>query len=99
MLTDELTIKDNMNAVRMTEADAQTTTDVLGECTDVGAMMKDVINNDDTPPPPKVKACLDKALTEDNLRPVFVALFQGKDAAAQKAFGNPLLACAKLAHQ
>jgi hypothetical protein len=48
---------------------------------------------------PKVKACLDKALTEDNLCFVFVALFQGKDAAAQKAFDNPLRACAKLPRQ
>lgn len=100
MLTEGLEIKDNLSVLKMTEDEAEDTTDVLAECTDIAAMMKDVIDNDDGEPlPKKVRACIDKELTEANLRPVFVAVFQGKDAAAQNAFGNPLAACAKLARQ
>jgi hypothetical protein len=96
VLEDDLTVA--MRTTTMTADEATTMTDVMTGCTDIGEMMKKVVNNDRSDPLPKdVRVCLDRALTETSLRPVFVALFQGKDAAAQQALGGPLAGCARLA--
>ena len=41
-----------------------------------------------------MKSCVDKALTEDNLRGMFNQLFQGDSKAANKALVQPMTKCA-----
>jgi hypothetical protein len=79
--------------VKMSAADAKSTTGVLFGCADVEKMMQAAINKSGQIPA-SMQSCVNKALSEGNLRPMFAELFQGKTDAAQKALTGPMTKCA-----
>ncbi len=86
-------VKGNVTGLKMSAGDAKSATEVLFGCTDVQSMIKKAMAN--TGQVPKaMKACVDKALTEDNLRSMFNELFQGDSKAANKALVQPMTKCA-----
>jgi hypothetical protein len=93
LLTKDNTSKSGINDVKMSATDAKSTTKVLFGCTDVEAMMESAITKSGSINA-KVKACVTKALTEDNLRPMFDEIFQGKQDEATKALTGPITKCA-----
>ena len=98
MLTKDMKAGTNLSSLKMSKADAASTTDVVFGCTDVEAMMKNAMGKSGTIPK-QMRGCVDKVLTEENLRPMFGKIFEGKQAAAQKELTAPLIACAKKAQQ
>jgi hypothetical protein len=93
LLTKGLKTKDSVTDVKMSSGDASSATGVLFKCTDVVGMMKTSLTKSGSVPA-TMKACVDKALTEGNLRPMFTKIFQGQSAAAQKELTTPLMKCA-----
>jgi hypothetical protein len=93
LLTKDNTSKSGINDVTMSATDARATTKVLFGCTDVEAMMESAIIRSGSIPA-KVKTCVTRTLTEDNLRPVFDEMFQGKQDEATKALTGPITKCA-----
>ena len=86
-------VKGNVTALKMSAGDAKAATGVLFDCTDVETMIKKAMASSGTVPK-AMKACVDKALTEDNLRSMFTQLFQGDSKAANKALVEPMTKCA-----
>ena len=80
-------------SLKMSAGDAKSATDVLFGCTDVETMIKKAMADSGTVPK-AMKSCVDKALTEDNLRSMFNQLFQGDSKAANKALVQPMTKCA-----
>jgi hypothetical protein len=93
LLTNDLKAKDSISDTTMPARDATVATRVLFACTDVEAMMRSAIDRSSSVPK-KMKACVDKALTESTLRPVFDEIFQGRQDEATKALTEPLTKCA-----
>jgi hypothetical protein len=85
--------KNGISDVKMSAADAKSTTSVLFGCADVEKMMQSAINKSGQIPK-TMQTCVDKALSGDNLRPMFTQLFQGNTDAAQKALTGPMTKCA-----
>ena len=83
-----------VGTAKMSAADAKAATDVVFECTDVASMMQKAINKSGSMPK-QMRNCVNKALTEENLRSMFSKIFEGKQVAAQKQLTTPLLSCAK----
>jgi hypothetical protein len=94
MLTEDMKVGTGLSSLKMSKPDAEATTDVVFSCTDVAAMMRTAIGKSGSIPK-QLRGCVNNVLTEDNLRPMFGKVFQGKQAAAQKELTAPLLACAK----
>src|SRR3954451_341753 len=84
--------KSGISDVKMSPADAKSTTSVLFGCADVEKMMQSAINKSGQIPK-TMQSCVNKALSEDHLRPMFTQLFQGKTDAAQKALTGPMAKC------
>lgn len=80
--------------VKMSAGDAKAATGVLFGCADVENMMKTAIGKSGNVPA-AMKTCVDKTLSEDNLRPMFTKIFQGRQEAAQKELIQPMIKCAK----
>jgi hypothetical protein len=96
MLTEDMKAGTNLSSLKMSQADATSTTDVVFTCTDVEAMMRSAMGKSGNIPK-QLQGCVNKVLTEENLRPMFAKIFSGQQAAAQKELTAPLLACAKQA--
>ncbi len=93
LLTKDDTAKRAINNVNMSAKDAKATTDVLFRCTDVESMMNTAVSQTGNMSK-KAKACVNKALNEKTLRPVFDQMFQGNQDAASKALTGPITKCA-----
>jgi len=98
MLTKDMKAGTNLSSLKMSKGDAESTTDVVFTCTDVEAMMQSAMGKAGTIPK-QLQGCVNKVLTEENLRPMFGKIFEGKQEAAQKELSAPLLDCAKKAQQ
>jgi hypothetical protein len=96
MLTEDMKAGTDLSGLKMSKTDAESTTDVVFTCTDVEAMMRSAMGKSGNIPR-QLQSCVNKVLTEGNLRPMFAKIFEGKQAAAQKELTAPLLACAKKA--
>jgi hypothetical protein len=86
-------VKGNVTGLKMSAGDAKSATGVLFGCTDVQTMIKKAISGSGSVPK-AMRACVDKTLTEDNLRSMFTQIFQGDSSAAQKALVQPMTKCA-----
>jgi hypothetical protein len=93
LLTKDDKVKGNVTGLKMSASDAKAATGVLFGCTDVQSMIKKAISGSGTVPK-TMRACVDKTLTEDNLRTMFTQVFQGDSSAAQKALVQPMTKCA-----
>lgn len=98
MLTEDMKAGTNMSSLKMSKADAESMTGVVFSCTDVEAMIRTAISRTGTIPK-QARGCVNDALNEQALRPVFSKIFQGKQTAAQQELTAPLLACARQARQ
>jgi hypothetical protein len=96
MLTEDMKAGTDLSGLKMSKTDAESTTNVVFTCTDVEAMMRSAMGKSGNIPR-QLQSCVNKVLTEGNLRPMFAKIFEGKQAAAQKELTAPLLACAKKA--
>ena len=85
--------KKGISDVKMSPADAKSTTGVLFGCADVEKMMQSAINKSGQIPK-TMQSCVNKALSEDHLRPMLTQLFHGRTDAAQKALTGPMTKCA-----
>jgi hypothetical protein len=83
----------NVTHLKMSKADAETTTDVAFGCTDIVAKEQKAAAASGQVPK-TMRPCLNKVLTEDNLRHMFVQVFQGDQNAAQRELVRPMLKCA-----
>ena len=93
VLTKDMATKQSVTEVRMSGADAASATDVLFSCSDIEKMMRTAVAKSGSIPR-AMQSCVDKALDEDNLRPMFTKVFEGKQGEAQKALTTPLTRCA-----
>jgi hypothetical protein len=93
LLSKDNKVKGTVTGLKMSAGDAKSATDVLFSCTDVESMIKKALASSGSVPK-TMKACVDKALTEDNLRSMFNELFQGDSKAANKALVQPMTKCA-----
>ena len=93
VLSKQLNGKGSVDKVRLSPADARTTTAVLFTCADVTGMIWKAVDKGGQVPA-RVRPCVRKALGEDNLRPVFVSYFEGRKQVAQKSLVRPIMACA-----
>ncbi len=96
LLTKDLKSDKSVSNIKMSAGDAKSATGVLFSCTDVQTMMTRAIGSSAQTKslPAGIKACINKAFTDDNLRPMFTMVFQGRQSEAQKQLTTPLLKCA-----
>jgi predicted small secreted protein len=93
LLTKENKADKSVADAKMSAKDSEAATGVLFDCTDVASMMQAAITRSGSVPA-AMKDCVNKTLTEENLRPVFTMIFQGKQAEAQKELTTPMMRCA-----
>ena len=93
VITKDNKAKDGVNNVKMSAKDAKSATSTLFDCTDVEKMMRAAINKAGNIPS-SMQSCVNKVLSEDNLRPLFTGVFQGKSSEAQQQLAEPLQKCA-----
>jgi hypothetical protein len=86
-------VKGNVTSLKMSATDAKAATGVLFGCTDVQTMIKNAITKSGQVPQ-AMKSCVDKVLTQDNLRSMFTQVFEGDSKAAGKALVQPMTKCA-----
>lgn len=96
LLDKDLKTSGSVTNAKMSAKDAGSASGVLFGCTDVQGMMKKAISKSGNLPP-TMKPCVDKTLTESNLKSMFTQIFQGQQQAAQKELVTPLMKCATAA--
>lgn len=94
MLTEEGTVDQSVGDVKLSRKDAETLTDAMFSCTDVRQMVRKSLAKEMGDQDKAVRACVDKVLTEDALRSMFVAVFSGNSDDASKELVGPLMNCA-----
>jgi hypothetical protein len=92
LVTKDLKPGASVSGVKMSGDDAKSATDVLFGCTDVEAMMQTAMDKSGSIPK-TMRRCVDKALSEDNLRPVVTKTFQGQQDEATKGLTGPITKC------
>jgi hypothetical protein len=92
VLTKQNKANKDVTGVKMSTKDAKAATDVLFVCTDVESMMQKAMANSGQVPD-TMKACMNKVLTEGNLRTMFQKVFEGSPEEAQQALITPLMKC------
>ena len=93
LLDKSLKTKDSVTDLKMASGDAKSATGVLFDCTNVEGMMRTAISKSGNVPA-QMKTCVNKTLTDANLRPFFEKSFQGKAEQAQKDLVKPMTQCA-----
>jgi len=93
LLTKDNKTKNDVTGVKMSKQDADSATDVLFDCADVKGMMQKAMDQAGTVPK-EMRACVDKVLSEENLRGMFAKIFQGQQDQAQQELVQPMMACA-----
>jgi hypothetical protein len=92
LLTKDLKAGKQVTAVTMNAADAKSATGVLFTCTDVPKMMQTAVAKTGQLPA-SMKTCVNKALNEKNLRPMFEKQFNGKGEEATQGLLKAMSAC------
>jgi hypothetical protein len=94
ILDKNLEAKENVDNVEMSAGDASSATDVFFGCVDVTSMVRKEIAKSGQIPS-QMQPCIDKTLTDKNLRPVFTKVFEGNQQDAQKSLVQPMVKCAQ----
>jgi hypothetical protein len=94
ILNKNLKAKQGVGNVRMSAGDASSATAVFFGCVDVTSMVKKEIAKSGQIPK-QMQPCVNKTLTDKNLRPVFSKVFEGKQQDAQKSLVQPMMKCAQ----
>lgn len=95
LLDKNLKMNESVTSVKMSTDDANAAADTFFNCTDVMGMMKNAMEQGGSVPP-KVKACMNKALTKDAVHQMFVSMFSGKQDQATQGLQSSLMKCAAL---
>lgn len=94
VLSSDLKAKKAITEVdKMSAKDAKAASGVLLDCTDVAGMMQRALAQSGTMPK-QMQSCVNKELTEKNIRPFLEKTFQGKGSEAQEALGKRMSKCA-----
>lgn len=93
VLDDNMQMNKNITSVKMSPQDADKAANTFLACTDVMKTMDQAITQSGALDP-KVKACIDKALTKGAVHDMFVAMFEGQQQQATKALTAKLMHCA-----
>jgi hypothetical protein len=94
ILDKNLDAKQNVDNVEMSAGDASSATDVFFGCVDVTSMVKKEIAKSGQIPG-QMQSCVNRTLTDKNLRPVFTKVFEGNQQDAQKSLVQPMMKCAQ----
>ena len=94
ILDKNLKAKQSVDNVKMSAGDASSATNVFFGCVDVTSMVKQEIAKSGQIPS-QMQPCVNKTLTDKNLRPVFTKVFEGNQQDAQKSLVQPMMKCAK----
>ena len=93
-LNEDGSVNKNAETPKMEQEDAETMVSSMFDCTDVMATMKDELAKSMGDQPAEVKDCFEEALTEEAVRDMLVATFEGNQDEAGKALMGPLMECA-----
>jgi hypothetical protein len=93
VLDKSLKAKEGVDNVTMSPSDARSASGVFFDCADVTAMVRKIVASSGQIPQ-QLQACVDKALDDSTLRPVFTKVFEGRQQDAQKALVEPIMTCA-----
>ena len=93
ILDKNLKAKNGVDNVKMSATDAKSATEVFFSCADVTGMVQRIVVKS-AQIPQQLRSCVNKALTDGNLRPVFTKVFEGRQQDAQKALVQPIMKCA-----
>lgn len=93
VLDKDLKAENDITRTKMSSGDAKKATDVFFGCTDMKALVKKAINSTGKLSP-TIQSCIDKSLTDSNLRAFLTATLEGKGDDATKALTTPLQKCA-----
>lgn len=92
LLSDDLTVDEDVTDVTMEQADADSAADVFVSCLDAEKMMSEELaaGEDLTE---EQQACIAEVLDEDALQGMFSLIFQGKEDEATGELMGPLMSC------
>jgi hypothetical protein len=93
ILTKDSKTNEDITGVKMSKDDAKATTDVFFDCTDIPAMMQKAMESAGQIPD-EMKDCVNKQMSEENLRPFFEMVFSGQQEQAQQGLIKKMTACA-----
>jgi hypothetical protein len=94
VLSKDLTAKKSITgAGRLSAGDAKAATGVFFDCTDMEGMMRRAVGGNANIPK-SMRPCINKTLTEANLRPFLELTFQGKTTDARQLLTGPMSKCA-----
>ena len=93
VLDKSLTAKEGVDNIKMSAPDATSASGVFFDCADVSAMVRKIVARSGQIPQ-QFQSCVNKALNDDSLRPVFTKVFEGRQQDAQKALVQPIMKCA-----
>ena len=94
LLTEDGTVDKTVADVELSHEDAETVTDAVFSCTDVQKMVRQALSKELGKEDQAMRACLEKVLTEDALRAMFVGVFSGESEQASRKLMAPLMNCA-----
>jgi hypothetical protein len=98
-LNDDGTVNEKAETPKMSKDDSTSMVDSMFRCTDVMKTIKTQLGKSMGEQPPAVKECFDENLTEDAVRAMLVATFQGDQDKAGQALLGPLMQCTSAGSQ
>lgn len=93
-LKEDGTVDEKAETPKMEHKDAETMVDSMFECTDVMATMQQEIASSMGQQSAETKKCFEDALTEDAVRGMLVATFEGDQKKAGEEFTGAMMKCA-----
>lgn len=92
LLSDDLTVDEDVTDVTMEKADADSAADVFVSCLDAEKMMsEELASGEDLTE--EQQACIAEVLDNDALKGMFSLIFQGKEDEATGELMGPLMSC------
>ena len=89
IITDDNKAADGLDAVKMSEGDAQSAADVMQDCADI----KEIFTGAMGELPEEAQACIDEKLTDDVLNEFLVAVFTDDQEAGTEGLTTALTEC------
>jgi PBP1b-binding outer membrane lipoprotein LpoB len=92
-LKDDGTVNEKAETPKMNEEDSKTMVNSMFDCTDVMGTMREQLQKSLGNQPAKVKDCFNEKLTEDAVRGMLTATFEGDQNKAGQELLGPLMEC------
>jgi hypothetical protein len=94
LLDENLQARNDITQVKMSATDARSATDVFFRCTDMRALVRRALSSAGTVSA-DMRACIDRTLTDKNLRAFLSLTLQGNSTQAQNLLTDPMAKCPK----